>query len=337
MGANLARTAIVTASSYVDPYTPDRAANGITGDPASRWLCSTLPCWIMLDIREVHWISKWTVKSISGSAGWPNTYRMTAFSLQGSLDGVQWTTVDSVTGNTLNTCTRSLPLPVSARYWRINIPAGGGLEANRGVSSIMDLELIEADAVPLSSLTILDTAGIEVALTPAFTPGTAGYTANVGYDITSVTVKPVAAAPSAVITVNEQPLVDGKAVVTLKAGSINTINIKVASATGSILYFVDATRASSPYLQSVVGLPSGTVFNKQVYGYSWSVSARTPTINLTSTVEDAGATLKLNGNPITSGQQQTVNLNPGSNTITIEVRSRIGNDSRTYTFHVTRG
>ncbi|NNJ33335.1 hypothetical protein [Lacrimispora defluvii] len=69
MGKNLALNADITASSYVDPYAPGRAVNGIVSDPTSRWLCAALPGWLRLDLKKSCWVGQWTVKSIGGNAG----------------------------------------------------------------------------------------------------------------------------------------------------------------------------------------------------------------------------------------------------------------------------
>ena len=141
MGDNLALNADATASSYIDPYTPDRAVNGIMNDPTSRWLC-TAPGWLQLDLKRSCWVSQWTLKSMGGNAGWPLNYCVTTFKLMSSQDGSNWNTVDSVSNNENSICMRNLSNPVHARYFRVVV---GGMIVNDSAGSIMELELIEAD------------------------------------------------------------------------------------------------------------------------------------------------------------------------------------------------
>ena len=336
MGNNLALNANITASSYVDPYTPGRAANGIINDPTSRWLCGGLPGWLQFDLQVPCWVGQWTVKNMGEDAGWPDNYCMIMFRLESSSDGSYWTTVDTVTENNSEICTRVLASPVFARYFRLYIPSGGGIQANKSVASIMELELIEADVTVLTSLVIKDKNGSAVTLTPVFHSDTLSYTANVGFDSDQITVIPVASNTTAAVTVNGQPLADGKASVGVNTGS-NGVEIKVVSAGGNIVtYQVAVTRASSPYLSSVklAGIRfSG--FVKTTYSYNLSTSTLVSTA-VTPTTEDpeAVSVITLNGTVYNSGQ--TIPLSNGANPINIVVTSKTGADSRTYVFNVNK-
>lgn len=336
MGNNLALNAYITASSYVDPYVPYRAVNGITSDPTSRWLCAALPGWLSLDLKKSSWIGQWTVKSPGNQAGWPVDYCMTSFRLESSLDGTNWTIVDSVTGNNSNLFTRVLPSPVCARYFRLYVPGGGGLKANRAAASIMELELIEADAAVLSSLEIKDNNGNDAALTPGFYPDTFIYVSNVGFDSDWITVIPAASKATAVITVNGQGLTDGKATVEMTNGS-NTVEIKVTSADGvTVTYQVAVTRASSPYLTSVklAGLRF-SVFEKTTYSYDLSTSRLTETAVIPAS-EDPEAVVEITLNDVVYSSGQQIPLNEGLNPINVTVTSKTGDDSRNYIFNINK-
>ncbi|PPK83553.1 cadherin-like protein [Lacrimispora xylanisolvens] len=336
MGKNLALNADITASSYVDPYEPGRAVNGIVSDPTSRWLCAALPGWLRLDLNKSCWIGEWTVKSISGYAGWPADYRMTSFSLERSIDGTNWITVDSVTSNTYNVCTRVLASPVYARYFRLFVPNNGGLQANKSAASVMELELVETEVDVLTSLVIKDKEEHTALLTPAFHPDTLSYTSNVGYDSDCITVIPVASKTTAAITVNGQELIGGKASVAMTSG-LNNVEIKVTSAVGyTVTYMVTVTRASSPYLASVTmtgfRIPG---FSKTTYSYNLTTRNLAST-KVTPTPEDQEAVviISLNGTTFNSGQ--AISLIKGLNPIKIVVASKTGFDSRTYIFNINK-
>ena len=88
MGINLAPLAIgITSSSYIDPYEPKRVVDNNVTDCTSRWLCGSLPGYIMFDLGSSYWVSQWALASIGGRAGWPLNYCMTSFALQYSLTG----------------------------------------------------------------------------------------------------------------------------------------------------------------------------------------------------------------------------------------------------------
>ncbi|WP_349666732.1 cadherin-like beta sandwich domain-containing protein [Lacrimispora sp.] len=336
MGKNLALNADITASSYIDPYEPGRAVNGIVSDPTSRWLCASLPGWLRLDLNKSCWIGQWTVKSLGGYAGWPINYCMTSFSLEKSVDGTNWIAVDTVTGNTNNVCTRVLTSPVYARYFRLFVPNYGGLQANKSAASVMELELIEIDVDVLTSLVIKDKEEHTALLNPVFRSDILSYTSNVGYDSDCITVIPVASKTTASITVNGQELIGGKASVSM-TGGLNNVEIKVTSAGGyAVTYVVTVTRASSPYLVSVAmtgfRIPS---FSKTTYSYNLTTRNLAST-KVTPTPEDPEGVvvISLNGTTFNSGQE--IPLSKGLNPIEIVVASKTGSDSRTYIFNINK-
>ncbi len=336
MGINLALNADITASSYVDPYAPGRAVNGIVSDPTSRWLCAALPGWLRLDLKKSCWVGQWTVKSIGSNAGWPDNYCMTSFRLESSLNGTNWTTVDSVTGNTNNTCTRVLVNPVYARYFRLFVPGEGGLQANKSAASVMELELIETDVAVLTSLEIKDKEEHTAVLTPVFHSDTLSYTSDVGYDSDRITVIPVASKTTAAITVNGQALTEGKASVNMINGS-NRVEIKVTSAGGcTVVYQVSVTRASSPYLASVklTGFRMSG-FVKTTYNYSLSTKSLASTV-VTPTAEDTEAAVAISLDDVVYNSGESIPLNEGLNPINIKVTSKTGVDSRIYVFNITK-
>lgn len=129
----------VSASSYVAPYSPDRAVNtssnsNITAS-ARRWYCSDPDeKWIQLDFKQVRYIESWYVSHL-GNAGWDPSCNTSNYRLESSMDGNSWTVRDSVVGNTANATDRTVT-PFVARYVRLLITQGN--QKNNNWASIMD-------------------------------------------------------------------------------------------------------------------------------------------------------------------------------------------------------
>ena len=108
------------------------------------------------------------------------------------------------------------------------------------------------------------------------------------------------------------------------AGSIRTQAIAPAS--------TDATLNALSINQGILSptFASGTT------SYTASVAFGVTTINITPTVNQANATVKVNGTATTSGTARTVSLSVGSNPIPVEVTAQDGTTTKTYTITVTR-
>ncbi|WMJ23513.1 discoidin domain-containing protein [Paludicola sp. MB14-C6] len=118
---NIALNKTATADSYdITGHEAPKAVNGVvTGD--SKW-CSTQNIgsqWLKLDLGSNYNISRWVVKH-AGTGGEPTSYNTKDFKLQKSADGVTWTDVDSVTGNTANITDRTVT-SFNTRYVRLFI------------------------------------------------------------------------------------------------------------------------------------------------------------------------------------------------------------------------
>ncbi|MDR6121340.1 LPXTG-motif cell wall-anchored protein [Bacillus sp. SLBN-46] len=77
-------------------------------------------------------------------------------------------------------------------------------------------------------------------------------------------------------------------------------------------------------------------FSSGTYAYDASVGYAVQTVDVTPTVADAKATVKVNGQAGPSGAAVTVPLNVGSNTITVQVTAEDGKSVKTYTVNVSR-
>ena len=327
---NIALNKTTRASGYVLPYAPSRAVEG-TVYPTSRWLCNTVPAYMTVDLGTPFIIIAWTVKHM-GTAGWiAPDYNMCDYSLQGSNNNVDWTTIDFVMNNTAAITSRSI---IGAyRYVRLNITKG--LRVNPQYASLMELEINgHLPNANLSSLTINSTS-----LTPTFNPTILAYTtANVPYSTSSITVSAIAADSTSTITVNGIVMTGGQSTVNLNVG-INTINILVTALDGVTTknYTITVEREQGAILSDLT-ISSGTLnpsFSSGHLNYTTqNVVYDTTSVIVTPTTNIADCTIKVNGTDATSNQPSTVNLNVGSNTINIVTTN--GTTSQTYTITVVR-
>lgn len=88
-----------------------------------------------------------------------------------------------------------------------------------------------------------------------------------------------------------------------------------------------------------LSISSGTItpaFNPSVKSYTATVDSSVNSINITPTAANGSYKTSVNGTQVSSGSSVPVNLNYGTNTITISNVSPIDNVSYTYTIAVTR-
>ncbi|WP_222429929.1 cadherin-like beta sandwich domain-containing protein [Paenibacillus cremeus] len=177
-------------------------------------------------------------------------------------------------------------------------------------------------------------------LTPAFASGTTSYTASVANAVTSVDVTPTLADGS--VTVNGSAATSGNAkTVNLNVGA-NTITVLVTAQDGTTAksYTTTVTRAASSNADlSNLTLSQGTLtpaFASGTTSYTASVANAVTSVDVTPTLADGTASVKVNNSAVTSGNAKTVNLNVGANTITVLVTAQDGTTTQSYTVTVTR-
>lgn len=352
MGINLTPCATITSSSYIDPYEPLRTVDGNVSDCTSRWLCGNLPGWIIYDLKAPFWVSQWSLRSIGGWAGWPADYCMTSFALQYSPTGAAntWKTVDSVAHNNALTYVQTFA-PVYARFWRVYVPSGGGLQANLAAASIMEVQLIQAEPTPntLTSLVLKDASGADVAINPVFVPFINTYTATVPFGTSTVTLTPTAAdARDVTLTVNGVEVSSGGCeAIYLKEGATTTIPVVVTprSSIEPNIYTINVTRLESTRLKSLIlkdqtgadismtpsPFASGTLL------YTANVVYGTQSVTLTPTKEGANATITVDGQPVANNaQSQAIPLTVNTPKAVNVVVSSNGTPSTTYVVNATR-
>ncbi|WP_206110592.1 cadherin-like beta sandwich domain-containing protein [Pannonibacter phragmitetus] len=183
-------------------------------------------------------------------------------------------------------------------------------------------------------------------LDPVFASGTTSYTASVGNAVTSLTVTPTVTDANATVTVNTVPVTSGNAsgAINLTVGSnIITVVVTAEDGTTTETYTVDVTRAAPASTDATLSnlvLSQGTLtpgFASGTTSYTASVGNAVTSLTVTPTVTDANATITVNGTSVTSGSASgAINLNVGSNIITVVVTAEDGTTTETYTVDVTR-
>lgn len=242
----------------------------------------------------------------------------------------------------------------SRGYWRTTAesPGNQGFHYNNNAETyllvgdaiarnMIDLQANGAGNSRLSALTVSTGA-----LSPAFSGGTTNYTMTVPNLTNSLSVTATVSALGATITINGTPATSSTPFgpIALNTGQ-NTIPIVVTSqdTTSITTYTLTVTRTApdpaNPALSDLV--PSaGTLspaFASNTTGYTATVAFSNTSITVTPTAVEAGATITVNGIPVTSGNPSAaIPLVVGTNGIQTVVTSPDGNVTRTYTLTITR-
>ena len=190
-------------------------------------------------------------------------------------------------------------------------------------------------------------------LSPSFDSATTSYTANVGNNVSSLTVTPTTADSHATMIVNDMPVASGaaSAALPLIVGS-NTISVLVTAENNTTkTYTITVTRAASSNADlSDLTISSGELLPSFVPGtFKTNVSYPVSSVTVTPTVSDtvhAAVTVSLYtgggalaGGPyaVTSGTASpTLPLNVGTSTIMVQVTAE-DETTKIYTVTVTRG
>ena len=188
----------------------------------------------------------------------------------------------------------------------------------------------------------------EIDLDPPFYGGRRGYKARVGSDIEWIDIFPQANDSEATIRINNSRLRRDSDSVRLNAGD-NDIEVEVEAENGDRReYGIEVWRGSADDATlSSLKLSGGVNFERErsrrtSIGTSYRIDAGSNinSVIVTPIANDpaASVTIVANGETVGSGQVgQAVNLNEGEeNTITINVVSKDGNHTRSYTIRVDR-
>jgi hypothetical protein len=195
---------------------------------------------------------------------------------------------------------------------------------------------------PDNRLSAVTASGMTLSPSP-FSPNTLNYTASVASSVTSTTITPILSDSTASVTVNGTSVASGSASspIALSKGE-NTNQIVVTASNGATrIYTINVTRA--PYTDSALSrltVSPGSLnetFDAGKFTYTASVANSVTSIDVTPTVNNNRATLKVKNVAATSGSASTVSaLVVGPNTITVTVTAEDGTTSNDYTIIVTR-
>ena len=149
-----------------------------------------------------------------------------------------------------------------------------------------------------------------------------------------------ASSATGVATVNSSgvitPVSAGTATITATQAAVAGVN---AQATQTYTLTVSAAASTDATLSGLT-FSSGALtpaFASATIGYTQSVANGVSTITVTPTVNQANATVTVNGTTVATGVASgNINLNVGSNTITTVVTAQDGTTTKTYTTTVTR-
>jgi len=250
-----------------------------------------------------------------------------------STAAASFTVVDS------STITATTPVAVSGGVVYVRITRSSGTNVDSLASRFQYI----GTSGKLSNLLI--SSGT---LSPTFATGTNSYTASVASSVNSINVQPylAASAAGAGIKVNGTAVNSGTATTVsgLVTGS-NTINVVVTAQDAVTIetYTVVVTKASSNSNDarlSGLSLSSGLLsptFDSATVLYTASVANAVTSITVTPTVNQANASVTVNGTSVVSANTSgSINLSVGSNTVTVLNTAQDGTTTKTYTITVTR-
>jgi tRNA threonylcarbamoyladenosine modification (KEOPS) complex Pcc1 subunit len=132
------------------------------------------------------------------------------------------------------------------------------------------------------------------------------------------------------------PVSVGTAVITATQAAVAGVN---AQATQTYTLTVNAATSTDANLSGLT-ISSGSLtplFASSTINYTLSVANSVSSITVTPTVNQTNATVKVNGTTVNSGSASgSINLNVGTNTITVVVTAQDGTTTKTYSAVVTR-
>lgn len=332
MANNVAYKKPVHSSSYMAPYSPDRAVDGNVV-PIQRWVCTSLPGWLCVHLMGEYWINRYEIFEMNRfGEKWYN-YFMNSYIIQVSTDNVNWTTVATNQTQTFN--------PIKASYVRVYVT--GGIQANPQLASIVEFGVYDVQPTDntLSSLTLISDTII-----PAFNKETTSYTSSVANDENEILVKAIPTDTNATLKIN------GKEVsspyepqsISLDVG-INKITIEVVPQVGdSKTYTIDVTRASNVDLEKVevtymdrTGKEKTDTVNisKDKYDYTHTLTNnRVSSVTITPYSYNTNTSITVNGLDAQSGvASNPINVTNGIS-IPIITTSHFGVESNSYTLTI---
>ncbi len=276
------------------------------------------------------------------------------------VDGVS---VGAVTSYTFTNVTANHTIAASFAINTFTITASAGANGTISPSGAVTVNsganqsfTITPDANYSVADVLVDGVSVGAVTSYTFTNVTANHTIAASFAINTFTITASAGAngtisPSGAVTVNSganqsftitpsanysvaDVLVDG-----ISVGAVTSYTFTNVTANHTIAASFVINGNNNADLSNLV--PSvGTLnpaFAPNTLAYTESVSSGTTSMTVTPTAADAGATIMVNGQPVTSGTpSQSITLNVGPNVITIKVTASDLTTMKTYTITVTR-
>lgn len=248
----------------------------------------------------------------------------------------------TVNGITVASGTASADIPLNQGNNLITVVVTGKDGINKNTYTIS----VTRQAPPQSNDASLANLALSTGnLIPGFSPATQSYSASVANTVTGIAITPTANSNTSTIKVEGVTVASGFASgnTALNVGT-NVITTVVTAQDGTTqTYSVTVTRQAAPLSSnanlSALSVSNGTlspVFDQAVTTYTTQVPNATSSVNLTATVANAAATIKVNGATAASGVATgPYPLTVGSNTLTVDVTAQDGT-VKTYTVNVIR-
>ncbi len=239
-----------------------------------------------------------------------------------------------VNGSAVNSGSPSQAIPLNVGSNTITVAVSSQDNSNT-INYIINATRAGASNATLSGITLSNGT-----LSPAFSPTTTSYSASVASNVGSITVGATPADANATVSINGNNTQSTSINLNLGVNTITIVTLAQDGVTSSTTTLtvtrVPATVATLLSLTTNNGtLTPG--FTSNTYNYSLTVGYPVSNIAITPTVTDNNATVKVNGNVVTSGNSSApISLNVGANTITTIVTAQDGTTTQTYTLTVTR-
>ena len=229
----------------------------------------------------------------------------------------------------------------SAGVVTVTKAAAGTQQASpSGVLTFTLQGMVLSNNANLSNLTL--SSGV---LTPVFASGTVTYTAAVSNATTTIKITPFTSDAAAFVKINGTAVASGSATASLPlAVGANVINAVVTAQDGTTIktYKLTVTRAKSNNagLSSIKLSPLSTLTSTSgpaSVNYVTSVAPGVTSVTITSTVQVAGATIKVNGVTVAGGAASgPITLNAGPTVVNLVVTAQDGVTQKTYAITVNR-
>lgn len=336
----------VTASSYLNPFFPEKAINGVT-DNANRWVTRESDGWIEVDLGCPCLFTKYTCDFL-GKVGWKEPYvNVGNLSVSvGSTKGDNPTRiVDVVRGNSLSTLTR----PINAvKTRRIRLSVAPFFAPYTMTSSVVNFNIEARPLLQNAYLTNLMTSLGNVV--PSFTQNNFKYTINANGQA-SIKITPTSVDPNATILVNAQIVKSGTASGDISVPLTGSQDIKIRVIAEDEINSLEYTITVINDINTLSNITAKTgdgkaitlnpTFDPTKKDYAGEIEFSDDNFNVQSIIvvptADNSVKITYNGQTVASGAELTIQ-NPvvGDNIFEITASKPDGSAATTYKVNIVR-